>query len=90
MDQNEEEYIYNVPCKVRVVKENGFLFASPLEKITEEDKKNDIFVHYAHITNPEFDWKNAKSGQSIMVNCLTKTSRGYTAISATFLKAKNK
>lgn len=86
--ESNEEYIYNVKGRVRLVKEQGYGFIVPLEKINEEDVKSDIYFHVSQITNEGLLWESVKTGQNVHINCLTRSVKGYSAVSVTFIRPK--
>ncbi len=81
----EDEYIYNVKAKVRLVKPQGYGFLSFVE---DQSPSGDIYFHISQVTNEGMKWEEVKTGMNVMIDCLTKSSKGFSAVSVTFLKAR--
>lgn len=81
----EEEYLYNVKAKVRLVKPQGYGFLSFVE---DQSPSGDIYFHISQVTNEGMKWEQVKTGMNVNVDCLTKTAKGFSAITVTFIRPK--
>ncbi len=81
----EDEYIYNVKAKVRLVKPQGYGF---LSFVGEDQPHEDVYFHISQVTNEGMKWEEVKTGMNVMIDCLTKSSKGFSAVSVTFLRPK--
>ena len=81
----EDEYIYNVKAKVRLVKPQGYGFLSFAE---ENQPHEDIYFHISQITNEGMKWEDVKTGMNVMIDCLTRSAKGFSAVSVTFIRPK--
>jgi len=81
----EDEYIYNVKAKVRLAKPQGYGFLSFAE---ENQPHEDIYFHISQITNKEMKWEDVKTGMNVMIDCLTRSAKGFSAVSVTFIRPK--
>lgn len=85
----EEEFLYNLKAKVRLYKDNGFLFATIVDDVEYKGEKiGDVYVHVSHITPKGFKWSTVRTGMNIMLNQIMKTNRGWSAVEASFIKPK--
>ena len=81
----EEEYIYNVKAKVRLVKPQGYGF---LSFSGEGEPDSDIYFHISQVTNEGIKWEDIKTGMNVIVDCLTRSAKGYSAVSVTLIRPK--
>jgi len=40
------------------------------------------------VTNEGMKWEEVKTGMNVMIDCLTKSSKGFSAVSVTFIRPK--
>ncbi len=81
----EDEYIYNVKAKVRLVKPQGYGFLSFAD---QDQPHEDVYFHISQVTNEGMKWEEVKTGMNVMIDCLTKSSKGFSAVSVTFIRPK--
>lgn len=81
----EEEYLYNVKAKVRLVKPQGYGFLSFVDPTSPKD---DIYFHISQVTNEGIKWEEVKTGMNVVVDCMTKSAKGFSAVSVSFIRPK--
>ena len=58
----EDEYIYNVKAKVRLVKPQGYGFLSFAD---QDQPHEDVYFHISQVTNEGMKWEEVKTGMKM-------------------------